>query len=147
MAQARKRWKSDLGDSLLQIALIISILRTDITQYLTDYSYYPEVQQALLGNSVGLQVVDNSHRAGLTYPAKYIDDTDEILSGLSRLARNSPVRYTISAYLVTENNSSPLVVQQASRSDNVTTELSRQVRPTFQPSMCFRFSNWVTFIR
>lgn len=125
---AQRRRKSDIGDYLLQVALIISLLRTDITQYLTDFSYYPEVRQALLGYSVGLQVVDNSHQAGPAYPSKYIDDTDYILSELNRFARNAPVRQTISTWLVTENDSSPLqVVPQASRPDNVTAELSRQV--------------------
>jgi len=109
----RRRWKSLLSESLVHLAVVLSLLRTDLRVYLRRYSHHPEVQQALLGHSVGLQLSNNYHQS--LYPShKYVEDGDYILNEINRLTR-SPFydqRFeinshgTVSAWLLTEDQSS-----------------------------------------
>ena len=125
---ARKPWKALVADGLLQLALVLSILRADIPQYLRDYSTYPEIQQVLLGESVGLNLVDNYHHNEFIYPSKYSDDSDLILSELNRLTQSTqfirPVQF-LPTYLVTEGASS-VQVSRAPR-QRISAELTTQV--------------------
>lgn len=87
--------KALLSDNYLQIAVILSLLRTDLHIYLRQYSRYPEVQQVLSGQSVGLHLVD-SYNHNNYYPplssTKYVDQTDNIYNEINRLVR-SPRQY------------------------------------------------------
>lgn len=107
----RYRWKSALSEGLVQLAVVLSLLRTDLRVYLRQYSNYPEVQQALLGQSVGLQVSDSYRNIDNfpLLPSKYIDDTDSILNEVNRLIRSpqfstyQPPQVISAAWLVTDD--------------------------------------------
>lgn len=125
------RLKQLMGDSFVQIALILSLLRTDLSHYLQQYSNYPEVQQALLGQSLGLQVVDIHHdNEFATLPSKFIDDREIIWEELNRLAQSPRIltpdvyqRHIVSAWLVTDD-------QIASSSTSVATPVTMPTDPT-----------------
>lgn len=127
-----------LSESLVQLAVVLSLLRTDIRIYLRQYSQYPEIQQALLGQSVGLQVTD-SYRNNDIYPllsSKHIDDTDTILNEINRLIRSPPQYATATqnpiisaAWLVADESAhaSTSVDRRSANSVPSQSELSRQV--------------------
>ena len=126
---ARRRWKSLISDSFVQLAVILSLLRTDLRVYLRQYSQYPEVQQALLGQSVGLHIVDNYHNNDLLPlpSSKYIDDTESTFHELHRFVGSSALfrQSPISTWLVTDTLAQTATVSAASSVDSV--ELSQQV--------------------
>lgn len=131
-----------MTDSFIQLAVVLSILRTDLRVYLRQYSQYPEVQQALLGQSVGLHLVDNYHNNDLLPlpPSKYIDDREQIFQDLHRFVESSRVfqqhsRTTLSTWLVT-NTSAATSENFASSSEVAQVELSQQVR-SFHGSYLF----------
>ena len=127
----RSRWKADLSEGLVQLAVVLSLLRTDLRVYLRHYSNYPEVQQALLGPSVGLQVSDSYRNVDNfpLLPSKYIDDSDSILNEVNRLIlpqfslSNRPPPQVISTWLVTDD----IVGSHASTSNTRSEILTDQV--------------------
>ena len=128
----RSRWKAALSEGLVQLAVVLSLLRTDLRVYLRHYSNYPEVQQALLGPSVGLQVSDSYRNVDNfpLLPSKYIDDSDSILNEVNRLIRspqfslsNRPPPQVISTWLVTDD----IVGSHASTSNTHSDILTDQV--------------------
>lgn len=132
----RGRWKGLLSDSFVQLALVLSVLRTDLGVYLRQYSGYPEVQQALLGQSVGLHLVDNYHNNDLLPlpSSKYTEDNNHyIFNELHRaiqsptyLSQRSPLTNIVSAWLVTNGTAHSSTSTHAT-SGISQTELSTQV--------------------
>ncbi|XP_067932115.1 endoplasmic reticulum membrane sensor NFE2L1-like [Watersipora subatra] len=130
----RARWKSRLSDGFVQLAVILSLLRTDLRIYLRQYSAYPEVQQALLGQSVGLRLVDTYHSNDqLPLPSsKYtIDDNYLVFNELQRLVGTTGQFYrsiadSVTTWLVTNNTSSLPTSTFAATSARPQQELSTQ---------------------
>lgn len=125
MAIRKKPWKAVVSEGLVQLAVVLSILRTDVRQYLRNYSHYPEIQQVLQGETVGLNLVENYHQHTPRIPSKYIDDVDVVFSEINRLRRlpHTNTHQLVDTWLVTDTSSPLQVVPQAGGSN----ELSRQV--------------------
>lgn len=84
--------KKYFTDGLLQLAIVLSLLRTDLNNYLNNLQNYPEVQEILLGPSSAYVQSQNFHNSrwsnelGYSHPKQIENYRSSILRELHSLS-------------------------------------------------------------
>ncbi len=120
--------KKHFTDGLLQLAIVLSLLRTDINNYLNSYyGYYPEIQEVILGSSSAYTQThyhQNSWNQDIGYPHPksidnyYANSVFRDLHSLSQYRQYEGRRDTVvSAWLTSGPTSGFLQSESATPSD------------------------------
>jgi nuclear factor erythroid 2-related factor 1/3 len=135
--------KKDLTDGLLQLAIVLSLFRTDLNNlhnYLNSYGHYPEIQEIILGSSSAyiqthIHTTNWDNGIGFSHP-KNIDSyySSSVFRELHSLAHyNSYQSATtdLNAWLV----SGPAPALQGETSQNTQEAPHEQSEETIQPTI------------
>jgi len=114
--------KKHFTDGLLQLAIVLSLLRTDLNNYFNNFHNYPEVQDIILGSSSAYVQSQNYHNNrwnredGYSHPKQlenYQSSVFRELHSLSDIRRFDGLDTMISAWLVNHGPASLLMPDES----------------------------------